>query len=149
MSRLSNRKNLAGSKKSNEPRLLGSIVSEVLQGWNRSTHLCVDLKTILRSDRIVKNGKDYPGVLRRDEICEEYHNEEHFTFVETLPTSAGKRNPRIFDGRYLTVTRRDNGSFRPNFKPMPKIDKNFNLEQYALGVFNELCMGLGGLVEEE
>ncbi len=25
---------------------------------------------------------------------------------------------------------------------------NFSLERYALGVYNELCMALGGLVEE-
>ena len=149
MSRLSNRKNQAGSKKSNEPRLLGSIVSEVLQGWNRNTHLCVDLKTILRSDRVVKNGKNYPGVLRRDEICEDYHNEEHFTFVETLPNSAGKRNPHVFQGEYITITRRDDGSLRPNFKPMPKINKDFSIERYVIGVSNELLWALEGLVEEE
>ena len=26
---------------------------------------------------------------------------------------------------------------------------DFTLERYALGVYNELCMALGGLVEEE
>jgi len=35
------------------------------------------------------------------------------------------------------------------FAPRPlKIDKDFNLERFALGVYNELCMALGGLVEE-
>ena len=33
---------------------------------NRNTELCIDLKTILRSDRKAKTHKDYPGVLTRD-----------------------------------------------------------------------------------
>jgi len=29
------------------------------------------------------------------------------------------------------------------------MDAEFKVERYALGVYNELCMALGGLVEEE
>lgn len=106
----------------------------------KSTELCVDLKTILRSDRITEIGKSYQGVLTRN-------TEEQFTFVETVPQTAGKRNPHVFDGKYITVTRRDNGSLRLNFKELPK-GADFNLERFALGVYNELCMALYGLVEE-
>lgn len=160
----------AGSKKSNEPRLLGSIVEEMLhgssplavgyrqyiasqengeveeQGWNPNTYLSVDLKTLLRSDSKMKAGKNYQGILRRDEICEEFRYDEHFTFVETVPQTAGKRNPHVFDGQYITVTRRDDGSLRLNFKELPK-GANFDLERFALGVYNELCLALGGLIE--
>ena len=30
-----------------------------------------------------------------------------------------------------------------------RVGKDFNLERFALGVYNELCMALYGLVEEE
>ena len=56
----------AKNKNSKKVRLVGSIVEDVLQGWNRSTELCCDVKTILHSDRTLKTGKDYQGVLRRD-----------------------------------------------------------------------------------
>ena len=36
---------------------------------------------------------------------------------------------------------------RLNFKELPA-GADFNLERYALRVYNELCMALGGLVEE-
>ena len=161
----------AGSKKSNEPRLLGSIVEEMLhgssplavgyrqyiasqengeveeQGWHPNTHLGVDVKTLLRSDSKMKTGKNYQGILRRDEVCEEFRYDEHFTFVETVSQTAGKRNPHVFDGKYITVTRRDDGTLRPNFKPM-KVGADFNLERFALGVYNELCLAIGGLIEE-
>ena len=58
-----------------------------------------------------------------------------------------RRNPRVFSGRYITLTRREDGSLRANFRPL-KIDKDFSVERFALGVYNELCVALGGLVEE-
>ena len=141
---------MAGSKRMKEPRLVGSIVKELLQGWNRNTELAVDLKTILRSDRSMKTGKEYQGVLRRDsdaEIEDFRCHDAHYTFVETLPQTAGKRNPHVFDGQYITVTRRDDGSLRPNFKPM-RVDRDFSVYRYALGVFNELMCSLIDLIEE-
>ena len=66
--------------------------------WNNNTHLCVNLKTQLRSDRCAKLGKSYPGVLRRDVFCEEFRYDDHFTFVETVPQPAQKRSPRVYDG---------------------------------------------------
>jgi hypothetical protein len=131
----------AGSRESHEPRLIGSIVDEMLQGWNRNSELCVDLKTILHSDRRLQYGKAYPGMLRRDWAY-------HYTFTETLPAIVGKRNPHVFRGRYITVTRRDDGSLRPNFRPMP-IGKDFSLDAYAIGVCNELRLALRGLVKEK
>ena len=154
----------AGSRESNEPRLLGSIVEEMLhgksplakgyrqyiasleneeaeeQGWHSNTELCIDLKTILRSDRKAKNNKDYQGVLTRD-------GEEHFSFVETQPTSA-KRNPRLFRGKYITITRWADGSLHPNFRPMPNVGAGFRVEHYAFEVYRELFRALKGLVEE-
>jgi hypothetical protein len=52
----------------------------------------------------------------------------------------------VFDGEFITVTRRDDGSYRLNFKPL-KIGADFSLEWYALGVYNEICIALGGLIE--
>ena len=164
----------AGSKKSNEPRLLGSIVEEMLhgssplavgyrqyiasqengeveeQGWHPNTHLGVDVKTLLRSDVRMVAGKEYQGIFRLDSeaVVDEFLSRDpHFTFVETVPQTAGKRNPHVFDGKYITVTRRDDGSLRLNFKELPK-GANFNLERFALGVYNELCLAIGGLIEE-
>ena len=108
---------------------------------------CCDLKTILRSDRILKVEKEYTGILRRDVEIEDFRYDEHYTFVETLHQTAGKRNPHIFDGQYITVTRRGDRSFRLNFKELPAV-ADFNLERYALGVYNEICMALEGLIEK-
>ncbi len=125
---------------------MGANKKSNLSGWHHNTHLGVNVKTVLNNDRIMRVGKDYQGVLKRDVEIDEFRYDEHFTFVETLPWSM-KRNPHLYNGRYISVTRQDNGNLRPNFKPL-KMGDDFSLERYALGVYNELCIALGGLVEE-
>ena len=124
-----NKKRPSGSKRVNNTRNQSRFLN---------TDLCVDLKTYLRNDRIAMIGKNYLGVLRHDQEC-------HYTFVETL--NADKRNPQVFNGRYITVTRRDDGTLRPNFKPL-KMEKDFSVNSYATGVANELLWALSSLLEK-
>ena len=100
----------------------------------------MDVKTILHSGRSSKIGKDYQGVLTRD-------TGDHFTFIETIPPVPEKRNPQVFRGKYITVTRRDDGTYRPNFKPM-KVGADFSVAQFSSDVANELLWALDGLIEE-
>ena len=117
--------------------------------WHTNTDLGCDIKTILHSDRKMKVGKDYQGVLKLDQegtIDEFLSRDPHYTFIEALPWSM-KRNPRVFNGKYISITRQDNGTLRLNFKPL-KTGEGFNLEHYALGVYNEICIAIGGLIEK-
>ncbi len=123
--------NEAGSEELDESRL---------RGWNRNTDCCVDVKTFLRSDRLTRIGKTYQGLLRMD-------HRYHYTFIETKSTKTQRRNPRIYEGRYLTVTCQADGSFRPNLRQV-RISADFDVDDYILGVRNELRSALTGLVEE-
>ncbi len=165
----------AGSQESHEPRLLGSIVEEMLHSnsplakgyrqyiasqengeadepeWHRNSDLSVDLKTILRSDRSMKANKEYLGILRLDSdaVVDDYlYRDPHYTFLEVIRPTTGKRNPRVFDGQYITVTRRADGSLRPNFKPMPKVGAKLSIDDYAFEVYQELRRALKGLIKE-
>ena len=120
-----------------------------LEGWNRNTELGCDVKTILRNDRHMKTGKAYQGVLTRDsdaDLDEFLCIDAHFTFVETAPQIV-KRNPRVFDGEFVTITRHDDGTLRPNLKPM-KVDRLFGVDDYSIRVMFELRRALKGLVEK-
>ena len=119
------------------------------QGWHTNTDLGCDVKTLLRSDVRMKTGKEYQGVFRLDSeaIIDEFLcRDAHYTFIETVPLTAGKRNQHIFSGEFITVTRRDDGSLRLNFK---ELKTGIKVECLALGVYNEICMALEGLIEEE
>ena len=132
-----------GSEVQYGPRTAGKN----LQGWHHNTALCVNLKTILRSDRTMKEGKEYPGMLRRDVECEEFRYDEHYSFVETLPPTVGRRNPRVFEGKYINVSRRPDGSLHPNFKEI-RMDGDSTIDGYAIGVCNEIRQALIGLIEK-
>ena len=111
-----------------------------LTGWHRNTDLGCDLKTILCSDRKMK-------VMDDEGTIDEYLSRDpHYTFVETRPWTS-KRNPRVYNGKFISITRQEGGTLRPNFKPMPA-GKHFSLERYAFGVYLELHKALEGLVEE-
>lgn len=110
------------------------------QGWNKNTELCVDVKTYLRGDARMKKDKGYQGVLTLD-------GEDHLTFVETANQKKMKRNPHIYEGDHITVTRRDDGTYQPNFRPI-RTASGFNVERYAFQVYNELLWALDGLVEK-
>jgi len=160
----------AGSDAQHGPRIAGEILHDYLensneplavayrehsagtegQEWHRNTDLAVDLKTILHSDTCVKTGRDYQGVLRLDheaDIDEFRCRDPHYTFIETVPPPPHKRNPHVFMGKYITVTRRDDGTLRLNFRPL-RIEPGFSVERFAVGVRNELICALEGLIEE-
>lgn len=119
------------------------------QGWHTNTDLGCEVKTLLRSDVRMKVGKEYLGVFRLDSeaIVDEFLcRDPHYTFVETVHQTAAKRNQHVYNGQFITVTRRDDGSLRLNFKEL-KMGAGFKVERFALGVFNEICVALEGLVE--
>ncbi len=112
--------------------------------YHPDTHLCVALKTMLRHDRRMQAGKSYRGVLKRDVVCEEYYyDDDHFTFVEDAGQTY-RRNPRVYDGKYVSITQREDGSLRPNLKQV-MIDDGFDIIGYVTEVGNELMWGLEGL----
>ena len=175
----------AGSKKTDEPRLIGDILAEMFSsnsplanairqsvashkyadaerkadtedadaegkadaegnsGWFRNTELCSDIKTYLCFDRIAKIGKVYKGLLRRD-------SDDHYSFVETATPVANAiiRNPHVFEGKYINVTRRlMDGHIRFNFKEVD-FGGRFNPMSYAIGVMTEIIMAFKCLGEE-
>ena len=149
---------VAGSKKqSSEPRLAGEILHNYLENSNEplavayrehffpDTQLDVDLKLVTREQGRMPVGGFLDGAITRD-------GENHFSFfqndAEKKRLVVKQRNPHVFDGEYITLTRRDDGSLRPNFKPMPKLGANLSVDNYAFEVYRELRGALKGLVEE-
>lgn len=176
----------AGSKKTDEPRLIGDILAEMFSsnsplakgirqsvashkyadaegkaaaedadaegkaaaadngGWFRNTELCSDIKTYLYFDRIAKIGKVYKGLLRRD-------SDDHFSFLECRRSASANaiiRNPHVFEGKYINVTRRmKDGHIRFNFKEVD-FGGRFNPMSFAIGVMKEIIMAFKCLGEE-
>ena len=110
--------------------------------------LCIDLKTKLQHEVLLKPGKDYLGILRLDIPSKEFMCDDfQYTFLEIVPSTTGRRNPKLFNGELITLTRWNDGSIRLYFKKL-KMDDNFTIDGYALAVCNELRLALKGLVEK-
>ena len=95
--------------------------------------LCIDLKAYLQTDDLVEENKPYHGILMLDD-------DYNARFVERPGRATARRNLRIFDGRYITMTYRPrDGHVRLNFKNLRPLDL-MNIERLAEGVKNEIRM---------
>ena len=113
-----------------------------------NTYLAVNLKVKMFRDAHLKLGKDYIGVLCHDVPDDSIGgDDDHFTFTEITTLNARKRNPQVFDGEYITVTRRSDGTYRINFKSF-FINKDFDVAAFASGVASEIRKALKGLIEK-
>lgn len=147
--------NRAGSEAEYDPRTVGEILHEFLKksdapfavasrehmaGFYPNTELAIDLKLLTRKPGRMRVGTNLEGVITHD-------GPDHYKFVETQPTTDGRRNPHVFVGRYITVTRRDDGTLRINLRQI-RVHAD-NIDSYALGVCDELREALRGLVGED
>lgn len=103
--------------------------------------LCIDVKTLLQRDTLARIGKTYRGCFILDD-------DWNATFVEDVSREPQRRNPRVFDGNYITMTYRlSDGHVRLNFKSV-QMGEGFNADEYAIGVMEEVRTAMRGLVEK-
>ena len=149
MSKVLNRNSKAGSKKVNEPRLLGSILSDMLHSdsplaaayrdrLHPNTELCVDLKLLTRQPGRLPIGKSLGGALA-------HNGEQEYTFVEGQPKVTYRRYPLVFSGFYVNIHRHDDGTLHPSLKRVA-VTEDFDIEGYAKVVALELNRALSSLV---
>ncbi len=162
----------AGSRESNEPRLLGSIVSEMLHGdsplaigyrqyiasleneetevendqlfkdFYPNTELGVDLKLITRTPGRMPVGDFINCMLTRD-------SDYHYTAVENdiKRKVAEQRNPYVYTGKRINVHLKSDGTPYPTFN-RPRYTKDFSFQDFCREAAEELLV-VAGLIEEE
>lgn len=96
----------------------------------KNTNLCVDLKTIMQKDVLLVKGQSYNGILTRDA-------DDHFSFEETIRKGPPPRNPKLFDGNYISLVRMQNGKYQCHLKTF---DPSLSLDAYelAFNVYTEM-----------
>lgn len=115
----------------------------------KNVELCVDLKTFLQNDVLLKPGKNYYGILRREVPSEEFGPDDgRYTFIQTVSTTASKRNPHVYSCELFTLTLSEDGSLRINVKPI-KLDADFDIDAFRLRFFDKISEALLGLVERQ
>lgn len=85
--------------------------------------------------------KDYTGVLTRD-------GRDHFTFIEDAPErKTCKRNPFVYRGYAINVTRKNDGCLQPHFR-LPHYTRYYTFKDFCREAAEELLL-IAGLIEEE
>lgn len=96
----------------------------------KNTNLCVDLKTVLQRDALLFEGQPYNGVLTRD-------SSDHYLFEEAARGVRHPRNPKLFDGEYISLVHMQNGRYQFHMRTI-NVEAVRNNEELALKVYNEL-----------
>ena len=138
-----------GSASQHGPRLAGDILGEMLQsdtplacGWRRyrmatypHTEPCIDLKLLTRHRGRLPIGGYLGGVITHD-------GEGHYSFVESAREGwwiPQQRNPHIYEGRFVNVNRRPDGSLYPSLT-RPPYTEAFTFRHFCLAAAEELRM---------
>ena len=157
MKKVFNAKTKAGSQESHEPRLLGSIVEEMLHGSSPlakgyrdyklfeniypHTELDVNLKLLTREQGRLPVGAYLDGAITHDA-------EDHFTFIQNDPEKKDfvvtQRNPHIYVGKRINVNRKEDGTLYPTFN-RPRYTKDFTFLDFCREAAEEL-LAVAGLV---
>lgn len=116
-----------------EPRILADVLHEYLYP---NTEVSVDLKLLTRRPGRMKDGEMLPGAILRD-------SEDHFTFMqdalEKKNAAAVKRNPHMYEGQYINVNQRTDGSLYPTFC-RPPYSETFAFRDFCRLAAEELLM---------
>lgn len=158
------------TEQTQEPRLMNDIINDLLNGqapfararrqrtgraWTENmrtesagavrawtglypnTELGVDLKLVTQEQGRMELGEMLHGMIVRD-------GEDHFNFTEdaTEQRKAERRNPTIYEGQWINVKRRADGTVYPTFKRTKGIGAG-KLGDYAVNTTCELLMVAG------
>ena len=163
----------SGSKKTNEPKVIGEVLREYFQGneplavvfcntnakgdatdadeednrlfrgYFPNTELSVDLKLVTRKPGRMHVGEYINCLLTRD-------GEDHFEAVETASEkkqTAEQRNPIVYLGTCINLHRKADGTIYPTFN-RPRYTADFTFADFCREAAEELLV-VAGLVEKE
>ena len=108
--------------------------SKAEKGFYPNTELGIDLKLINRKPGRLGIGEYLDGVITHD-------GEDHFTFVqnasEKKKDKVVQRNPHVYEGTYINVNRKKDGTLYPTFN-RPQFSERFTFQDFCQGAANEL-----------
>ena len=144
-----------GSKKTNEPKVIGVVLNEYLENSNEplaaairdrlfkdahpNTELGVDLKLLTRKRGRMKVGEMLDGAIVRD-------GEDHYLFMERMFKLAGRqtrRNAHLYEGQYVNVNMRPDGVIYPTFRYGQLYNENITFREFCYRAAHELVKVAG------
>ena len=92
-----------------------------------------NLTCTLQQDNEISQNKCYTGIFsKRGDLLK---------FEEAIRKGRAPRNPKLFDGKYITLVRKTNGKYQIHAKAL-RIEPDFNPSAIAFGYFQEVSSAL-------
>ena len=108
--------------------------SKTEKGFYPNTELGIDLKLLTRKPGRLTDGEYLDGVITHD-------GEDHFTFVQNDQEKKQQkmvlRNPHVYEGKYINVNRKKDGTLYPTFN-RPQFTESFTFQDFCQGAADEL-----------
>lgn len=82
----------------------------------------------------INDGKLHSGIISTQD-------DGQYLFEETAPSTVHPRNPKLYDGQYVTLVRMRNGRYQPHLKTL-NITDDFDPQSFAFNVYAELINAL-------
>lgn len=99
-----------------------------------NTELGIDLKLMTKEPGRMAVGEHLDGAIT-------YDGEDHFTFVqndqEKKQQKVVQRNPHVYEGKYINVNRKKDGTLYPTFN-RPQFSEHFTFQDFCQGAADEL-----------
>ena len=136
------------NKNAHEPKTIGEIWNDMLQSDSPfavayrqhhasvypNTEPCVDLKLLTRQSGRIAIGDYLDGTITRDA-------DDHYLFIENATEkkrlTVTQRNPHIYEGRFINVNRKPDGTPYPTFN-RPPLTADFTFKHFCLAAAEEL-----------
>lgn len=148
----------AGQNKNvHEPKVIGEVLNDMLQSDSPfavayrqhhatvypNTEPCIDLKLLTRQPGRILIGDYLDGALTRD-------GDDHYLFIENATDkkrqTTTQRNPHIYEGRFINVNRKPDGTPYPTFN-RPQFTADFTFKHFCLAAAEEL-LAVAGIISD-
>jgi len=91
-----------------------------------------DLACVMQQVEVINPNECHTGLLSQNE-------DGTFRFEEAIRKGRPPRNPKLFDGQYISMVRMQNGKYQMHLKTM---SETIDREKFAFGVYSEITNAL-------
>ena len=98
---------------------------------NKKTYTSTNLTCVLQHSEEITNDQCLNGVISK--------TSDGFRFEEAIRKGRPPRNPKLYDGKFISMVKMQNGHYQCHLKTM---DEHFDRKNFAFAVYSELTAAM-------
>lgn len=98
---------------------------------NKKTYTSTNLACVLQHSEEITNDQCLNGVISK--------TSDGFRFEEAIRKGRPPRNPKLYDGKFISMVKMQNGRYQCHLKTM---DEHFDRKNFAFAVYSELTAAM-------